>query len=164
MTTTTAEPVTNKKVQVANGKTPADDRFVSLSTHRLLARTVYVVGVVDGTNRLADDTTLLTTPNYERARKHANRLTRELGKVEPTHYATHLDAGMTNHIGYPVIPPGVKANGLASVEPPKPTSNNRGWIVVWLPKGQRQRKRQRFWVEADAIAFYNLLLDELENN
>lgn len=160
--TTTTEQVTNKRVQVANGDTPAADRFVSLTTHRLLATTCYVVAVIDGTNRLADPSTFLATPIYERARKHANRLVQSLGKVEPTHYAEHLAReARGTRAGYGLQkPPRRIAHGpIAYVEPPRLNKYGR-WAVAWSVVGAGQERSRTFKTKPEATTFYNRLLNE----
>lgn len=64
----------NRRIPVAFGDAPAEDRHVSVTTVRLMAVTVYVVGVVDGTGRLAEPHSLLATADLSRARRHANKL------------------------------------------------------------------------------------------
>ena len=162
-TTQTApnEPIANKRVQVANGQRPADDRFVSLSTHRLLATTVYVVAVIDGTNRVADPATFLATPIYERARKHANRLTQRLGKVEPTHYAEHLSPTnpQRRQYGIPERPRRIAKGPIAYVEPPRRNKYGR-WHVAWSVVGSAQEKSRTFATRREADTFHTRLLNE----
>jgi hypothetical protein len=69
----------NRRVPVAFGHNPSDDRYVSLTTVRLFATTVYVVGVVNGTGRLADPHSLLATADLSRARRHANKVLMSAG-------------------------------------------------------------------------------------
>ena len=161
MTTAAPEQITNKRVQVANGSTPAADRFVSLTTHRLLARTVYVVAVVDGTGRLADDRSFIATPTYERARKHANRLVQQLGKVEPTHYAEHLlpDNRGRAQYGLPRRPKRIAKGPIAYVEPPQRNKYGR-WAVAWGVVGDPAEKSRTFTKKPEATTFYNRLLRE----
>lgn len=149
----------HKRVQVENGTRPSEDRFVSMTTARILATDVYVVGVVDGTGRLADHTTLLATPNHERARRHANRLVQKLGKVEPTHYAELLPAG-TARSGYGLrdqTPAGVTTT---EVDPVRLRRNGK-YGVKWQVAGQRRRNGRSFDTECEAIAFRNQLKKEL---
>lgn len=146
--------IPHKKVQVEEGTRPSEDRFVSMTTARILATDVYVVGVVDGTGRLADHTTLLTTPNHERARRHANRLVQKLGKVEPTHYTEHLPRG-AERTGYE--PPEVTTT---AVDPVRRRPSGK-YVVQWQIAGQRRRNGKRFNTKREAIAFRTKLVKEL---
>lgn len=158
-TTQTTDQVGNKKVQIANGTTPSGDRFVSLTTHRLLARTVYVVGVVDGTGRLADDKSLMVTPDYERARRHANKLVQAAGgKCEPQDHAVHLPK--PSHIlKVRGTEPRAARRPLVSVEPPRETRDCR-YLVRWRRENRRANGR-RFDTEPEANEFYNRLRQEM---
>jgi hypothetical protein len=77
-------PPANKRVPVRLTDSARTDRYVSLSTQRLHAATVYVVAVVDGTSRLTDPRTLRTTTDLSQARRHANRLVETWGGVAET--------------------------------------------------------------------------------
>lgn len=147
--------IASKKVQVVNGTTPSADRFVSMTTARLLATDLFVVGVVDGTGRLADHTTLLTTPNYERARKHANRLVQKAGgRVEPTHYTAHLPHSGRGH-GYIG-----RGRPVVEVEAPLRTRYGR-YTVRWRRETGVKRMGKKFDTEREAIAFHAELVKEM---
>ncbi len=60
---------------------PRDDRYISLSTHRIHATNIYVVAEVDSTGRLADPRRFSAHTNLTNARKAANRLLSSWGGV-----------------------------------------------------------------------------------
>lgn len=154
--------IPNKKVQVANGETPSADRFVSLTTHRLLARNLFVAAVVDGTGRLADDRSLVVTPDYERARRHANKLVQALGKVEPTDYTVHIPPTTTyvmKGMGEPQPRLG-RRGPIVSVEEPRQTREAQ-FLVRWQHAGRQNRSGKRFDTEREAIAFHKQLMKEM---
>lgn len=145
---------TMRREQVRVGDTRTDDRFITMTSHRLLATDVLVVGVIDGTGRLADPSTLLVTTDPKRARRHANTLYERWGgeSVEPD-YSEHIPGRRRK--GYQ---PG--AFTATRVHPPKQTRHGN-WNVRWEVAGQMKRRGRRFYSEADARVFMKELTREL---
>jgi hypothetical protein len=155
-----------RKVRVALGDTPQQDRYVSLTSARILATDVFVVAVVDGTGRLADHTTLLTTPIHERARRHANRLVQALGKVEQQeHYINHLPADVARRPGYglPRRPRPAARRRFVYIEDPQRQPNG-SWLVAWLVVGADRESGKRFKSEREARKFHQQLIQQREEN
>ncbi|UMG92835.1 hypothetical protein [Nocardioides sp. TF02-7] len=161
---TPTSQATSRKVQVANGDSPSDDRFIVLTSHRLLATPVWVVGVVDGTGRLTDPPSLLVTPDHERARRHANRLFNDLGgeEVEPTHYASHIARDVRAPRAYGIHPAQRPATSTV-VTPPRYREKRGKWHVCWQVEGERKRKGKWFPTEQQAHDFYNRLTKEMSD-
>lgn len=78
-----APTTVNRRVPVRLGDHRTAERFVSLTTTRLHATTVYVVAEVDGTGRLTDPR-LTVTPDLARARRVANAAVARWGGVANT--------------------------------------------------------------------------------
>lgn len=159
----------HRRVHVLVGDRPSDDRFILLTSNRLLSTPVWVVGVIDGTGRLAVPGSLLTTTNYERARRHANRLFEDHGAEEVQQpYIDHIDAGIaaSRRQRAPVRnsprPPRQPGPPLVSLVPPQRTKKGNRWVVRWARDGQRRMGR-RFDIQQDAQTFYNRLAEEMRN-
>jgi hypothetical protein len=139
---------TCRRVQVVANGSPQTDRYVSLTTTRLFATNVYVVAVVDGTGRLADPKSLLTTTDYQRARRHANRLTESWGgEVPPPDTAEFLASRRR------------RRHRSEYIDPPTRTRDGR-WVVRWRCVGSPTAKGKRFSTEPEAQAFYAQLTEE----
>lgn len=131
---------------------PRTDLYVSLSTVRLLAADVFVVGVVDGTGRLAEPTSLLTTTNIDRARRHANSLVARWGGVADEPDLAEL-----------LPKPRRKRGRIEYIERPQQTPNGR-YIVRWFRTDAINARGKRFDTEREAVAFHAQLTQEMENH
>lgn len=154
----------SQRVHVRDGATRTDDRFVSLTTHRLHATDVYVVGVLDGTGRLAEPTTLLATTDLQRARRHANTLFDRWGgeEVEPDHTAHLPRAVIRRKTG--TKPPRPKPRVLR-VFPPVYVGGRKGqWSVRWSAiyglDGHEHTRGKRFKTKQEAQRFHDQLAEE----
>jgi hypothetical protein len=75
------DPTVSKRVPVRLSGHPRDDRYVSLTTHRIHATTVYVVAEIDSTGRMTDPRRFSAHTTLTSARKAANRLLSSWGGV-----------------------------------------------------------------------------------
>lgn len=156
MTTTASLPVARRE-QVREGRTPRDERYVSLSTVRLLATDVYVVAVIDGTGRLTDPASLLTTPLLDKARKHANALFESWGGGVPeAPPAAYLERKYQRPRDFPDQRRTFhRVGNIVELHEPKQDRTGK-WIVRWyVEESIRNRPRRRpFPTEQEARAFH----------
>jgi hypothetical protein len=160
-------PPTNRREQVRTGRTPRDDRYVTLTTQRILATNCYVVAIVDGTGRLVDPQTLLTTPSFDKARRHANALFDSWGgggceSNQPTPTAEFLPRTVRRPYDYPDGRRTFHAVGTVTElhEPARRTTTGKGrWYVRWYYAESRnnQPRTRTFPTEQEAIAFHTEL-------
>lgn len=151
--------MTNRKVQVARNGSPKTDRWVVLTGSRLLATDVFVVGVVDGTGRLTEQKSLLTTTDYERARRHANRLAESWGGVveEDVPTAEFLERRYRRPTDYPDRrTTHWRLGTITELESPKQDRAGR-WVVKWCDTdvtNNRPSRRRAFPTKQEAKAFH----------
>lgn len=147
----------NRKVRVKAADSPSSERFVALTTARLLSTDLFVVGVVDGTGRLREPTSLRVTPVLNAARKHANTLVeRSGGVVEPDHGEfVHRNQARSVERRGPLTGTQIEAVGRR---------RNGDYGVRWRIAGQRKRQGKRFSTKREAQAFHAQLIREMGND
>jgi hypothetical protein len=143
--------MTSRRVPVRLTDSPREDRYVSLTTTRLLSTDLYVVGVVDSSGRLAEPTSLRVTPNLDVARTHANALVEKWGGVvEPDHEQW--------------LPKKRRRRGrrILSVERVCRRPDGR-YIVRWQDARLLQMSGKSFDTEAEAQSYHEQLTQRMEN-
>ena len=144
----------------------ADDRWVTLTTNRVLATNVLVVAVTDGTNRLADPRSLLVTTDSAKARRHANKLYESWGGGcgdAPT--ADYLPPSVRRAADYPESdrPESLRYGPpVVRVLPPDQGPKGR-WRVRWFHADQAKARVRRFDSEPEAQDHYQQLITRMEN-
>lgn len=157
----------NRREQVHRGTHPRDDRYVTLTTNRILATNVLVVAVIDGTNRLADPRSLLVTTSLTRARRHANKLYETWGGGcgdAPT--ADYLPPSCRRAADYPDAdrPDSLRYAGPPIVRVLPPERGPRGfWRVERFYAGRAKSQVRRFRTEPEAHSYYQQLITRMEN-
>lgn len=156
----------NRKVRVQVGHTPSEDRFITLTTTRVLATDAYIAAVVDGTGKLADPKSLLVSPDYGKARRHANILFNRWGGEEVAPQSVEclphrIQRRRSERQGPQARGPGIT---IASTVIDAPRRVRDGsYAVRWQVEGQRRRMGRRFPTEAEARSFHAQLRKELNN-
>jgi hypothetical protein len=158
----------NRREQVRRGPHPRDDRYITLTSHRILATNVLVVAVTDGTNRLADPPSLLVTTNLTRARRHANKLYESWGGGcgdAPT--ADYLPPSSRRASDYPdhERPASLRYAGPPIVRVLPPERGPRGrWRVERFHANRPKPITRRFASEPEAHSYYQQLITRMEQS
>jgi hypothetical protein len=146
----------HRKVQVRGDGKPRTDRYITLTTTRLLATDLYLVGVIDGSGRLTDSASLRVTPNLDAARRYANGLVEQWGGVVEADHQQWLPKNVRR-----AMP--VDDSRIVSVEPVRPRRDGQ-YAVRWQVAGRKQRRGKRFLTEPEAQSYFDHLIQRMENN